>query len=141
VGLLTVRLGSDLLFLDACAPNSAEDDHAQKPPCVCARDGEDDDRDHALHAGHQEKSEADESAEDEGACNPTCQRTHEHRGWVSGLQISITWRSSTAPSTVPLYRWLNMNRVFGWRFFNSVADSQLMWLKTSPGPVASTIAA
>src|SRR5450759_422933 len=134
------RQGSALLFLGPGAANGAEDDHADKPARICSGDGEDDDRDHAVDPAGQQQTECEERSEHHGSHDSTGKRPGKDRDRDSAPQTSITWKSSTAPSTVPPYTWLNMNRVLGWRFFKAVASSQLMWLKTSPGPVASTMA-
>src|SRR5258706_8247668 len=134
------RPGSALLFLGAAAANGAEHDHADQPARVSPGDPEDDDRDRAVDTAGKQEAEREQSSEDSRTRDSTGQRADQRRGCDPFLQTSITWKSATAPSTVPLYTWLNMNRVLGWRFFKAVASSQLMWLKTSPGPVASTMA-
>jgi hypothetical protein len=112
-GLVEGTSGLRLLSLGTAASDGAEHDHTNQPAGVRAGDGKDDDRDDARDAVHQEQPESDEPGEDEGTSNATNHGTNQSGGGDPGLQTSITWRSLTAPATVPLYRWLNMNRVFG----------------------------
>src|SRR5260370_13743552 len=120
----------------APAPDRSENDHAHQPRRIGAGDGEHDHRDRAGNPARQQQAQADEAHQHDGAGDDTDGSS----SYVRGLQTSTTCRSVTASSTVPEYRWLNMNLVLGWRRLSSEADSQLMWLNTSPGPVASTMA-
>src|SRR5207302_3490466 len=134
------RPGSASCFLIAAA-NRAEDDDSQQPAAVRAGDGEDDDRDRTADAAREQAAETRQRREHQSSRNPSRHSTGERRGVAGRFQTSITCRSLTAPVTVPEYTWLKKKRVSGWRLRNFLAASQLMWLKTSPGPVASTIAA
>src|SRR5207244_6185065 len=91
-------------------------------------------------AAREQAAETRQRREHQSSRNPSRHSTGERRGVVTSFQTSITCRSLTAPVTVPEYTWLKRKRVCGCRFLSLRAASQLMWLKTSPGPVASTIA-
>src|SRR5207248_10003221 len=122
------------------ATDRSEDDHAEQPPRVGAGDDQHDQRDRVADAARQQAPEAHEGAEDERAGDAARGGTDQRRGRQACPQTSTTWRSLTAPVMVPEYTWLKKKRVPGWRRFSFPAASQLMWLKTSPGPVASTMA-
>src|SRR5258708_32681656 len=55
-------------------------------------------------------------------------------------QASTTARSSTAPGSVPEYRWLNRNRVRGCRAASARASSHEVWTLDESGAVASVMA-
>src|SRR5207245_6003909 len=122
-------------------PTTAHEEAASHHPAA-HRAGDDQaaDRDRVADATREQTATTRQHREDHGPRHPTSHSTSERRGVVGLFQTSITCRSLTAPVMVPEYTWLNKKRVSGCRFFNLAAASQLMWLNTSPGPVASTMA-
>ena len=94
--------GLSLLSLGTASPDSAENDHAYEPTRVRAGDREDHDRNDVPDAGCQKRPGAEQTCEDEGTGDATNRGTDQDGGGDPGLQTSITWRSLTAPATVPL---------------------------------------
>src|SRR6266508_5158775 len=121
------------------ATDGSKHDHPQEPAAIGTGDGKRDQRNRVADAAGEKAAETDHGPEDDGTAHASGHSTEKGRG-RTWFQTSITCRSLTAPGTEPEYTWLKKKRVSGWRFFNFPAASQLMWLKTSPGPVASTIA-
>src|SRR2546430_1752289 len=122
---------------------SSESDGTSEPRGVGAGHAKDDHGQDAGDAVVEDQSEADEAAENEGSSDSADRGGRERPPGDRRLarpQTSSTCRSFAAPVTVPEKRWLNRNRVFGWRFLRAAAAAQLMRLKTPPGPVAAPIA-
>src|SRR4029077_11392907 len=122
------------------ATDRSEDDHTEQPATVRARYREDDRRHRTCNTARQQAAKPHQQSEDQGAGDPARHGADQRRGGDLRSQTSITCRSLTAPVVVPEYTWLNRKRVSGCLLRSRAAFSQLIWLKTSPGPVASTIA-
>src|SRR6266576_1011547 len=132
----TLAPGLSRSGLAVSATHRSKDDHAEQPTAVSAGNRQGDEGDRVADATRQQPTKSNHRAENHRAGDPAGHRAHERRRF----QTWITCRSLTAPLTVPEYTWLKKKRVPGCRLFNFAAASQLIWLKTSPGPVASTIA-
>ncbi len=92
--VLVVLLG---LLLVGAASHSAKGDDPNQPGCVGACDGENDDGKRACDPIQQCQPKADEQREHDAARDRPNQRT----GDGPWAQTSTTWKSLTAPSTVP----------------------------------------
>src|SRR5205809_1823614 len=83
------------------ATHRSEDDHAQQPSGIRARDHKDDQGDRVADPARQQAAEAHEEAEHDRAGDAARGRTDQRRRRDPGSQTSITCRSLTAPVTVP----------------------------------------
>jgi hypothetical protein len=66
-----------ILATARATPDSAEDDHAEEPSSICARDREDDDRRDVRQAIVKDEAERDEPTEDQRAGGSARDRARE----------------------------------------------------------------